>query len=157
MKTIKKIIKVTLYILLFIFVIINSSIIIDRYVLKKDYPNVFGYTFFEIASNSMYPELQKGDIVLIKLNQNYKTGDIITYWDTNFYTTHRLVEIKENTYITKGDNNNTTDSPIEKNKVIGKMVLKIKKAGYLIYLIKQPVTVVLIFITIILLCFRKKL
>ena len=48
-------------------------------ILKHDYSNVFGYTLFEVISGSMSPEIQKGDLILVKLNTDYKKGDIISY------------------------------------------------------------------------------
>jgi len=151
MNTLKQISKGLIYFLLIMLIIINIFMIISKVILKSDYPNFFGYTWFEIASNSMYPELKKGDLVIIKLNQkDYKVGDIITFQDDYFYTTHRLVEINNTMYTTKGDNNNTNDKPISKTKVIGKVILKVAAIGYFIYIIKQPITIILLLVATIL-------
>ena len=72
------------------------------------------------CSKLMYTE--KGDIVIIKLGDEIREKDIITYKEENVFITHRIVEINEEAIITKGDNNNTEDEPINKNVVLGKVV-----------------------------------
>ena len=66
METFKKTISIISYIFIGFIVIINLIVITTRGILKQDYPIIIGYSYFEIASNSMYPELKKGDIVLFK-------------------------------------------------------------------------------------------
>ncbi len=36
------------------------------------------------------------------------------------FITHRIVEVGNGTYITKGDANNTEDKPVEQEQIIGK-------------------------------------
>ena len=97
---------------------------------------LFKYSLSSIASNSMYPTLQKGDAIIIKkLNDNEKktisVGDIIIFQEDGHIITHRVVEIKEGIYVTKGDNNNTKDiSKKTKNDIIGVVKLRIPYLGY---------------------------
>lgn len=63
METFKKTLSIISYIFIGFIIIINLIVITTRGILKQDYPIIFGYSYFEIASNSMYPELKKGDIV----------------------------------------------------------------------------------------------
>lgn len=156
MKNVKKIFCGVLYIVIVFFLIINIISIISTVILKKDYPNILGYTYFEIASNSMYPALKKGDLIIIKLkNDNYIVGDIITYKDNNIYTTHRLVEVSSKGYVPKGDNNNTFDPIIKKEQIIGKVVVKLNFVGFLICFIKKPIIIITAFLIIILMCLKK--
>lgn len=94
------------------------------------------YSLSSIASNSMYPSLKKGDAIIIeKLSDEEKkkitVGDIIVFQDGGHIITHRVVEVREGIYITKGDNNNTKDmSKKTKNDVIGIVRMRIPFLGY---------------------------
>ena len=70
----------------------------------------------------MSPTIEKGDIVIIKIGDEIKENDIITYKKDNVLITHRISKINENTIIAKGDYNNTDDVPIQKEQVVGKVV-----------------------------------
>ena len=97
---------------------------------------MFKYSLSSIASNSMYPTLQKGDAIIIKnLNDEEKKkitiGDIIVFKEDGHIITHRVVELKEGVYITKGDNNNTKDITRKtKNDIIGLVKFRVPYLGY---------------------------
>ena len=157
MKKVISLFKTIFYIFLVLIVFINLMTIFTSTVLKQDYPNYFGYTYFEIASNSMYPKLKKGDVVVVKLHNNkFKSGDIITFKDGKLYTTHRIKTIKKDVYVTKGDSNNIYDDPIKSTSVVGKVVFNIKKLGAIINVIKNPITIVIIFLLMISVLFMRK-
>jgi len=89
------------------------------YVLKSEYPMA------AITSGSMWPALQKGDMVFIKGIQGrdeFEVGDIVVYENPQGFTIHRVVEKLENTVITKGDANNAQDTPVKYEDIIGKTV-----------------------------------
>ena len=87
-------------------------------------------------------------------DNNYKANDIVTYKDSsNQYVTHRIVSINDDTVITKGDANNTEDSPIKKKDIIGKMIFKLSMLGFIVYLFNKPIIWILIFIIGILIIF----
>ena len=74
MKLWDKIGRIILNILIVIITIIavfNVYCFITLTVLNKDYVSVFGYTYFEVASGSMEPEIGVHDIVILKLNSDY--------------------------------------------------------------------------------------
>ncbi len=89
-----------------------------------------------IVSNSMYPHIRKGDMVIVKKgNENLNIGDIIEYKQGNILIIHRIINIKNTRdgkiYITKGDNNKNPDSVgINEYQVNGKIVTVIPKIGY---------------------------
>jgi len=83
-----------------------------------------------VKSNSMYPNLEKNDTILIKKCNNYKVNDIITYSYEDYLITHRIIEKNNEGFITKGDNNNSQDNDLVKLKDIkGKVILKINRKG----------------------------
>lgn len=101
--------------------------------------NTFKYSLSSIASDSMYPSLQKGDAILLKKLNNeekekLKVGDIVAFVEENVTITHRIIAIehKETTYyITKGDNNNAKDvTKKTKDDIIGIVEFRIPLLGY---------------------------
>lgn len=110
----------------FIIIILMSSTIISlKFFIKDSQP--FGLNILEISSNSMLPIFKKGDFILIKKQQEYSVGDIITYEmeedNKKYYITHRIIEKYGNEYITKGDANNRADPQrVNQNKIKGKVL-----------------------------------
>lgn len=89
------------------------------YVLKTEYPMA------SITSGSMWPSLKRGDLILIKGidgKEEIKVGDIVVYKNPKGFTIHRVIEMNEETFVTKGDANNVNDNPVEYNQIIGKIV-----------------------------------
>ena len=117
-------------------------------VLHKQYINLFGYSIFEVASGSMEKTINVGDAVLIKLGGEYKKGDIITYKSGKDYITHRIITIDRDYIITKGDNNNVNDNPIDKKLVIGKVVKILPGVGVWKKVLLTPKVIALILITL---------
>jgi len=102
----------------------------------------FGYFGVQptiIASGSMSPAIETGDIVLLEelpFNE-IKEGDIIQYEADGLSTVHRVYEIKhlENgstIVITKGDANNKPDvDRIMPEQITGKAVFTVPKLGWI--------------------------
>lgn len=133
---IKKIIRKIFGILLDILILgITILIIIGIYYLyqikiqENNYANIFGYTFFEVATGSMADTINIGDVVIVKITKEVNVNDIIVYEDENNFITHRLIEKNEDKLITKGDANNSEDTPVEIIQVLGKVEKIIPKIG----------------------------
>lgn len=103
-----------------------------------------------VSSGSMQPELAIGDVIIIKEVNDYKENDIITYNVNNEYlVTHRIIEINEDNFITKGDNNTSKDKEIVlKENIEGKVIYnsKILKLIYRYWLIIILIVVLLLLI-----------
>ena len=101
-----------------------------------------GPKVFIVQSGSMEPAIRTGSIVVVKSVGEYKVGDVITfgpYNKTKTPTTHRLVEIKDGNYITKGDANNAPDQRvIRKSDIVGKVLLDVPYVGYAVAAAKTP-------------------
>ena len=82
------------------------------------------YPIAAISSNSMWPILEKGDLILVKgvKKDDIKIGDIIVYRVEDGFIIHRVIKLKDKTLITKGDANTNSDAPIQYEKVVGKTV-----------------------------------
>lgn len=90
-----------------------------------------------VKSGSMEPEIGTGSLVVVKPAVVYKKGDIITFGkDTksDIPTTHRIIAVNANgTFVTKGDANEEQDTqPIARSEVIGKVLISIPGAGYVL-------------------------
>ena len=111
---------------------------------KGDYsPPAFNA--YVVLSGSMLPEIQIKDIVVTKKipEEKLQIGDIITFIspDPRFggiSITHRIIEkIYDDskgvyTYRTQGDANNVADAiPVPNDNILGKVILKIPKLGYI--------------------------
>lgn len=95
---------------------------------KRGYTVMFGYSFFEVKSYSMYPELDKGDLVIVKKRaaDEYEVGMIVTYMRENddIPTTHKIVKIEGNVITTRGINEETNisdDEPFDVSNIIGEV------------------------------------
>lgn len=89
-----------------------------------------------ILSNSMYPQIERGDMIISKKEyKEIKINDIIEYKQGNIYVIHRVVNILNTNngklYITKGDNNKYKDSLyVREEQITGVIVATIPKIGY---------------------------
>ena len=157
----KKTLKIVLWsivciILLFI-IVVESILLVQKYIKKVPVPMIFGHAFLVVATGSMNGTIDQGDMIIVKKTNDYKLGDIVTYVekDTNTPVTHRLVNYgkEEGTFITKGDANNTADTfPVSEDQIAGEVVLVIPKLGIvfdwfltgggLIYLIAMIIIIV---------------
>lgn len=98
---------------------------------------VFNIDTKVVQSDSMYPSVKKNDLVYINKNINIdklSVGDTISFTVNGSEVLHRIVEIKDTSIITKGDNNQVLDAPVSKNNVTGKLVFTLPMGGYLLNL-----------------------
>ncbi len=89
---------------------------------------LFPHYIMGIGSDSMSPRVNKGDAVIIqKINKDIslKEGDIVAYSKDGKVVVHRIVKVKNNSYITKGDANGGNDPKEVKIKQI-KGVVKVR-------------------------------
>jgi signal peptidase I len=110
------------------------------------------FYFFWNTCNNWYKEntiITKDKFEEFKFKNGFNTGDImvlrginpekIEIGDTIVYMSktapypiiHRVVDIKENTFITKGDHNSGADAPVEEKQIIGKATLRIPLLGWI--------------------------
>lgn len=95
----------------------------------------FKYYTLAIGSGSMSPNIDKGDIVVVKklskkeLNQ-LKVNDVLVFKYESTVIVHRIIKIENSTYYTKGDaNNHPDDYPILETDVLGIAVRRIPIIG----------------------------
>lgn len=138
-------------ILMIIVIIIGAYYMYQIKIQKKEYANIFGYSFFEVATGSMSPTIEVGDVVITKITKDVKKNDVIVYKDDESIITHRLIEKNEKEIITRGDANNSEDKPIEENMIIGQVIKIIPQLGTWQKILSSPEILVLIIMLIIIL------
>lgn len=136
-------------IILIIILVILSYCYAQLKIMKKDYINFCGYSIFQVISGSMSGTIEIKDIVIVKITKDIDKNDIITFKSNNNFVTHRVLEEDNEKIITKGDANNTEDSPIKREDVVGKVVFVIKNMAIWINVLKTPQVIIAIIITLI--------
>lgn len=114
-------------------------------------PVMGNYKIKIVLSGSMEPEINKGGIVAVKPDQDYKIGDVINFQDGSESVTHRINDMRivggEAKYITKGDANNAPDRrEISKKEVLGKVIFDVPYLGYLVSFVQKPVGFILLLV-----------
>jgi len=98
-----------------------------------------------VISRSMYPVLNRGDLILVKSTtlEEIDIGTVIVFHHKDGLTVHRVVRMNGDIITTKGDANPTEDNPITYADVVGRVpnigntLLKIPYIGR-VSLITQP-------------------
>lgn len=150
---IKKIVNIILDVLVFFFSVILLVTLyggIQKKVLGNDHSSFFGYTIFEVQTGSMEPKISAGDWIIVKSETNYELNDVITYKLNDDYITHRIIEMYKDNYVTMGDANNTKDSQINKNQIVGKVIKILGKIGLVKKILFNPAVLIALIITILL-------
>lgn len=140
-----------LLIIVFLLIIIGTYYIFQIKVMNNGYANIFGYTFFEVATGSMSPTIEIGDVVIVKLTKQVNENDIIVYQEGNDFITHRLIKKNGDELIAKGEANNSEDKPIKSDMVIGQVIKIIPQIGIWRKVILTPEIIGLIFMLVIIL------
>lgn len=135
MKKSIKIIGTIFRIILIVIIVINLISIISLRLTDKGYPDIFGYSYFSVLSGSMEPTIKVGDEIIIKITDDVKENDIITFHEEDSFVTHRLLRIEGNNLITKGDANDSEDDPVSKERLVGKVILTIPFLGKIKFVI----------------------
>ncbi len=155
----KKVINIVAKVLSNVFIVVLSIFLllaiynlINIKVLKKDYTNLFGYTYFDILTGSMVDTINVDDYVFVKITKDVKKDDIISFRADDVIVTHRIIDINDKEIITKGDANNTIDNPITKNDVIGKVIYIGHGYGLLSKTIMSPMVLISLITTVVLFC-----
>lgn len=97
---------------------------------------LFGLQGFTVESNSMAPAYPVDSFIFVKETDpgEIQAGDVVTYVfnDNGLLVTHRVISVDtaNQTFVTKGDNNNVADpAPVMWGNVVGKVVFGVPKVG----------------------------
>lgn len=104
-------------------VVINCTLIFRGYTNSESVPGIGGIVPMIVLTDSMYPNIQSGDLILCHTEdaEKVQVGDVIAFLDPagngKTVVTHRVAEITKDendnlAWVTKGDANNTKDPTV---------------------------------------------
>ena len=136
------VIGIVLCVILVPVLVINLTLIAKSYINKDEVPSVGGMLPLIVLTDSMYPEIKSGDLIICQTAdaEDIKERDIISFFDpasnSGAVVTHRVIEIFEEdgkTYFrTQGDFNNTADKdPVPAENLVGVYKMRIAGAGHI--------------------------
>lgn len=118
----------------------NSSIV------GKAIPMPLGFGLAEVLSDSMYPTIKTGDVIMVVPKDEYEVGDIVAFEDGAIIVTHRIIDENEDgTFVTKGDyEGNSVDTlPLQEKYIIGKVVKTFAGLGGFVSIMQSPLMIML--------------
>ncbi len=129
------------------YIIVGLLCLIAVFLIISILPITGNFKVLTVLSGSMEPNIHTGSVVIVKPAKEYKIGDVITfgpYTKIETPTTHRIQDIKvqggQETYITKGDANESSDvKEITKKDVIGKVWFSVPLFGYIVAFVRKPI------------------
>lgn len=133
-------------------VIVTSILMIKSLSKPTDIPSVFGYSPLIIKSDCMSPQINPGDLIVVKKleDSEVQNGQIVSFKWNNFIITHRIVDIVTDEsnvvkYRTKADNSCIADSKfIENPEILGVYKFKIPVMGEILLFLKSILGIIFI-------------
>ena len=147
----EKIINIILDILIVIFgifLLISIYNNVQIKILGNEYSSFFGYSTFEVQTGSMADTINPGDWIVVKNEKDIKLDDIVTYSQDGDFITHRVVETYNDTFVTKGDANNSKDDPISRTQIVGKVIKILPGFGIIRKTFFNPLVLITLIITL---------
>lgn len=153
------IIKIVFFIITIPILVMSAIIMIKAKMYPNKVPDIFGYKPMIVLSGSMETSIYTGDLVFVKNvdTSTLKEQDVIAFRnESDTVTTHRIVDIVEQDgqqyFQTKGDNNDANDADlVSMDDVEGIYVFKIPKLGSALMVIKEPKSLAVILLVILVL------
>lgn len=158
------IIGIVLCVILVPILVVNCTLIVKSWINKDEVPSIGGVMPLIVLTDSMYPDIKSGDIIICKEAdaESIVVGDDISFFDPagngSSIVTHRVIEIiQENgniSFRTKGINNNTEDRVVvPADKLVGKYTgVRIALAGNIaLFMQTVPGLIVCVVVPIVLL------
>jgi signal peptidase len=120
--------------------IVNLTLIVKSYMNSEEVPSVGGYMPLIVLSDSMYPYIQSGDLILCRTvdAESVEVGDVISFFDPagngTSVVSHRVTEIinedGEISFRTKGDANNAEDeAAVPAENLVGTYIRRFAGVG----------------------------
>lgn len=141
-----KIIFNCIYAIILLCVLYNIIFSINTTITHNDYLKLFGISLFNMESELMQDDINKGDLVIVKKvnSEELQEGDIIAYTVNGKTRINKIIN-KKDTYTTKS--NKSYYPNIEKisyEQLIGKVLICIPFLGTVIGILHSKITTVII-------------
>jgi signal peptidase len=137
---IQTVIGIVLCVILIPILILNISLIIRSFTDPDEVPSVGGYLPLIVLTDSMYPQIQSGDLIICHTAQpeDIQVGDVIAFFDPagngTSVVTHKVMELTEVggevAWVTQGIANNAADFlPVPAKNLVGVYESRISGLG----------------------------
>jgi signal peptidase I len=90
---------------------------------------------------SMAPRFHSGDLGVVRPAADYRVGEIVAYHSKtlNLVVLHRIIAVKGDRFVTKGDNNDFVDPDHPaRADVIGKLAVRVPHGGHVLHWLHTP-------------------
>ncbi|MEG2137214.1 MAG: signal peptidase I [Oscillospiraceae bacterium] len=152
MDGLKKALQIVINVIMWILIIVIAFFAIVTFSQKGNgqVASVFGFTPMTVLSDSMAPTFHADDLIIVRKGnaENYKEGDIISFWTVingqRSINTHRIASVYKDDlmvqYTTRGDANTANDSYLViPADVIGEYQFSIPFLGKVLTLLSSSV------------------
>lgn len=123
------VIGIVMCVILVPILIVNCTLLIKSFINKEEVPDFGGMLPLIVLTDSMYPEIESGDLIVCRTvkPEDIGEGDVISFYDPagngTSVVTHKVIEVINEDgklfFRTRGINNNTEDRiPVPAEKVI---------------------------------------
>ncbi len=92
-----------------------------------------GYYILAVATGSMEPVIEPGDLVLVApLDGSPQPGTIVAYTDpqSGSVVVHRVVDTSGGMFVARGDANEAPDPPAPLEAILGRVALRVPRLGW---------------------------
>ena len=152
MKYLKKITTKIVEIILLV-LIVGTALLNTVYSLKKTWNSTYilkigNILFYQEKAAVMEPNIKKQDLIIIKLQKEYETNDVIVYTHNEEIKVRRITGNNgnnlEDSYTVKGDNNFYNEPyEVNKNQIKGKVVKTLKGLAFVLRLIESKILLII--------------
>lgn len=144
------IVGIVLCVILIPALIINCTLIIKSYINPDQVPTVGGYCPLIVLTDSMYPQIHSGDLIICKTidPETVEEGDVIAFFDPagngSTIVTHQVIEVvmadeEGLMFRTQGTANNAPDKKlVPAENVVGEYQFRIAGAGHVALFMQKP-------------------
>lgn len=96
-------------------------------------------SFIIVVSDSMEPSVPRGSFALVVRTNDYGVGDVILFKVYSKPVLHRIVDVENGYYRTKGDRNTLRDPwRVAFEAVGGELVIAVPNLGYIFWILRKP-------------------
>lgn len=119
-----------LYVLIFIAALLVTGSLVTQKLNGEQAPMVLGWGVARVLTGSMEPEIPVGALIVIKEQDSYGVGDVVTYENARGNSiTHKIVAVEGDEIVTRGVANNAADEPFDASQIRGRVVFVVPAGG----------------------------